>query len=514
MALQRSSGLLLHISSLPGDFGIGTMGPEARRFCDLLALGGQRFWQILPFGPVAPCTGYSPYACPSAFAGNDLLISFEDVSENTWCPVTPDCLPRSNADFVDFDAVCRNKRPLLERCEQAFFSAARDEAQAGYERFIAQHAHWLDDYALFSSLAEHFNTSSWPAWPQALAARSQDALAHWRRRLGKRIRHHCFIQYVFFTQWQSLKRYCNDRGIQLIGDLPIYVTLESADAWANPGIFDLDPASGAPSSVAGVPPDYFSGTGQRWGNPLYRWHDAGGGLRPETMAWWTARIAHLTALVDFVRIDHFRGLESYWAIPADSPTAVEGRWMPGPGIAFFDHLRAELGQLNLIAEDLGMITPAVEKLRLRAGLPGMKVLQFAFDGDSRNSYLPHNYRDPRCVVYTGTHDNNTTNGWFYGGETDEATRARAMDYIGTGGFSDFHWSMIRLALRSTADLAVIPVQDVLGYGEELRMNRPGTIEPRNWAWKLRTGALNESHMHALHRLASMYSRIPEGSKPS
>jgi len=509
MNMQRSSGLLLHISSLPGAFGIGTLGLEARRFCDLLVLGGQHCWQMLPFGPVAPYMGYSPYASTSTFAGNDLLVSLELLSERPWCTFTSAELARSDADFVDFDAVCRAKRPVLERCTREFFAGAGDEELRRYARFVKEHASWLDDYALFAALSEHFATGSWLSWPRPLAGRSPDALAEWKGRLEKRIRHHCFMQYVFFTQWQALKNYCNDRGVLLIGDMPIYVTLDSAEAWANPGIFDLDPATGAPARVAGVPPDYFSETGQRWGNPLYRWHADGGGLYPETMAWWVRRIGHLGSMVDLLRIDHFRGFDSYWAIPATAPTAVEGRWLRGPGPAFFKHLKSALGGLDLIAEDLGIITPAVEKLRLRAGLPGMKVLQFAFDGNPRNSYLPHNYRDPDCVVYTGTHDNNTTNGWFYGAEIDDATRARVMDYIGTGEFSDFHWHMIRLALRSIARLAVIPVQDVLGYGEELRMNRPGTMHARNWAWKLRDHGLQEGHMQRLRHLTGLYGRIPK-----
>jgi len=512
MNLERSSGLLLHITSLPGLHGIGTLGPEARRFCDLLALGGQRCWQILPLGPVTPYMGYSPYASPSTFAGNELLISLEALADEPWCPFTAADLPRSDADFVDFDAVCRVKRPLLEQAAAAFFTAAGAHALKEFEHFARQHAGWLDDYALFSALAEHFATSSWITWPQPVAERSEQTLEEWRRRLAPRIRYHRFVQYVFFTQWQALKRHCNERGVQLIGDIPIYVTFESADAWSNPALFERDPASGAPTHVAGVPPDYFSATGQRWGNPLYRWHGPDGCLHPETIAWWVARIRHHSAMVDMLRIDHFRAFESYWAIPASLPTAVEGRWMRGPGLAFFKHLRAVLGELDLIAEDLGIITPAVEKLRTRSGLPGMKVLQFSFDGDSRNSHLPHTYRDSGCVVYTGTHDNNTTNGWFYGAEIDDKTRAYVMDYIGTGEFSDFHWSMIRLALQSNASLAVIPAQDVLGYGAELRMNRPGILDGRNWSWKLRAGSLTEAHMQRLRRLASLYGRIPAGAK--
>jgi 4-alpha-glucanotransferase len=281
---DRSSGILLHITSLPGPYGIGTLGPEARRFCDLLALGGQRCWQILPLGPVTPYMGYSPYASPSTFAGNELLISLELLGGCHWCPFTPADLPRSDEDFVDFDAVCKAKRPLLEQAEAYFFAAACDDELQIYERFVREHALWLDDYALFSALSEHFATSSWLTWPQPIAQRSPQALREWRQRLEPRIRYHRFIQYIFFTQWQALKRYCNERGVLLIGDIPFYVTFESADAWANTAVFERDPASGAPARVAGVPPDYFSETGQRWGNPLYRWHSADGSLHPATMA--------------------------------------------------------------------------------------------------------------------------------------------------------------------------------------------------------------------------------------
>jgi len=506
---ERSSGLLLHITSLPGAYGIGTLGPEARQFCDLLKLGGQRYWQILPFGPVAPYMGYSPYASPSAFAGNDLLISFERLSENHWCTIRPTDVPRNDDDFINFDAVCRIKRPLLEKAEQEFFTTATGGELGKYEDFRLTNAHWLDDYALFTALSEHFKTSSWLDWPPSIAERSKAAMHEWQNRLSARIRYHSFIQYIFFTQWQDLKHYCNDRDVLLIGDIPIYVTFESADAWANPQIFDLDPLSRVPARVSGVPPDYFSKTGQRWGNPLYRWHDNNStALNPTTMAWWVARVKHLKTMVDFLRIDHFRAFESYWSIPADSQTAVGGLWENGPGLAFFDHLCASLGKLNLIAEDLGNITPAVKKLRKQARLPGMKVLQFAFDRDNRNSYLPHNYYETDCIVYTGTHDNNTTNGWFYGDEIDDDTRAYIMNYIGTDSFSNFHWSMIRLAMQSVARLAIIPAQDVLGYGAELRLNRPGTLEPRNWAWKLREHALNKTHMQRLKHLASLYNRLP------
>jgi len=510
MQLERSSGLLLHITSLPGPCGIGTLGPEARRFCDMLKIGGQHYWQILPFGPVEPHMGYSPYASPSAFAGNDLLISLELLADYPWYPITPADLPRSDEDFIDFDAVCCIKRPLLARAEQGFFTSAPDNELLAYEHFVSRNAGWLDDYTLFTALAEHFGTNTWLGWPSPIAERTETALAEWRDRLSARIRYHCFIQYIFFSQWQDLKRYCNDRDVQLIGDIPIYITFESADAWANPGIFEFDSLTGAPARVSGVPPDYFSETGQRWGNPLYRWHaDHGHRLHPATMAWWVKRISHLNTMVDLLRIDHFRAFESYWSISVDSQTAIDGHWVEGPGLVFFEQLQTALGNLNLIAEDLGIITPAVEKLREQSGLPGMKVLQFAFDRNNRNCFLPHTYSETNCIVYTGTHDNNTINGWFYGNEIDNDTRNYVMDYIGTNTFSDFHWAMIRLAMQTVAHLTIFPVQDVLGYGSELRMNRPGTLGAHNWIWKLRRYSLSKEHMQRLRHLCNLYNRTPE-----
>jgi 4-alpha-glucanotransferase len=508
MQLERSSGLLLHISSLPGPHGIGTLGPEAFRFCDMLKLGGQRYWQILPFGPVTPYMGYSPYASPSAFAGNDLLISLELLADCPWCPITHADLPRNDEDFIDFDAVCHSKRSLLEKAEQGFYSAAPDDELLAYEHFVSRNAGWLNDYSLFTALTEHFGTSTWLAWPSPIAERSETALAQWKSRLSARVKYHCFIQYIFFSQWHNLKRYCNEQGVQLFGDIPIYVTFESADAWANPDIFELDPLTGAPARVSGVPPDYFSETGQRWGNPLYRWHsDYGHRLHPPTMSWWVKRIRHLNTMVDLLRIDHFRAFESYWSIPVNSQTAVDGLWVEGPGLAFFEHLQTVFGDLNLIAEDLGIITAAVEKLREASGLPGMKVLQFAFDHDNSNNFLPHMYTEPNCVVYTGTHDNNTSNGWFYGDEIDNETRDYVLDYIGTNTFSDFHWAFIRLAMQTVANLSIIPVQDVLGYGSELRMNLPGSLEPHNWAFKLREHSLSEKHMQRLRHLCTLYNRV-------
>jgi 4-alpha-glucanotransferase len=312
---------------------------------------------------------------------------------------------------------------------------------------------------------------------------------------------------VFFKQWLALKERANRSGVKIIGDIPFYVNFESADAWSHPEIFQLDPSSGMPSAVAGVPPDYFSPTGQRWGNPLYRWHEQGQSLLPATMNWWQARISHLLQMVDILRIDHFRGFDTYWAIPAAAATAVDGKWQPGPGAAFFNVLKNQLGDLPLIAEDLGEITPAVEALRDLLGFPGMKILQFAFDGNPANPYLPHNYASSNCLVYTGTHDNNTSNGWFYGRETSEKTKQTVMDYLQSANRDEFHWQLIELALRSIACLAIFPVQDILGYDERCRMNTPGRAEG-NWRWQLTTGALSSGIGQRLKDLTRQTGRLP------
>ncbi|MCP4715330.1 MAG: 4-alpha-glucanotransferase [Deltaproteobacteria bacterium] len=506
MTIQRSCGLLLHITSLPGACGIGTLGDEACRFVDSLQAGGQRYWQILPFGPVTSFMGYSPYASTSTFAGNEFFISPERLQAQPWFRGDIGSGAVSQGDFVDFEAVSRHKLPLLRAACDDFFNHAAADEKKQFTAFCEAEKYWLDDYVLFAALARHFDSYNWLAWDAPLAHRDPAALDLWREKLAGDVRYHQFVQYVFYVQWRELKQYCNDRGVQIIGDIPIYITFDGADAWAHPEIFQLDSETEKPLFVAGVPPDYFSETGQRWGNPLYIWKNESGGLCDETLQWWVRRIKHIHELVDIVRIDHFRAFETYWSIPAEEETAMNGTWIKGPGRVFFDRLRDALGELPLIAEDLGDITPGVEQLRDDLGLPGMKVLQFAFDGNRRNAYLPHTYADRNCVVYTGTHDNNTTNGWFYGSDIDDRTRAAVLEYLGTETFSDFHWMLIRLAYRSTADLAVVPVQDVLGYGEEFRMNRPG-IARGNWCWKLKPGDLSPELMQRLQHLAQLYDRV-------
>jgi 4-alpha-glucanotransferase len=508
MTITRASGLLLHITSLPGTYGSGTLGRDADAFSDFLAASGQSYWQVLPLGPVCPHWNFSPYSSPSAFAGNELLIDPEKMHERGWLGAAElqAGADSRQSDFADLAKTAGWKTVLLEQAARAFSGKQDAEEKNEFERFCLEERHWLDDYALFRALADHFNTLQWTTWPEDIAVRRPAALDGWRRKMAEALHFWRFGQFVFFKQWREMKKYANRRGVRIIGDIPFYVNFESADAWAHPEIFQLDPVSGSPAAVAGVPPDYFSRTGQRWGNPLYDWQDAHGSLKPATMDWWTARIGHLLRLVDVLRIDHFRGFETYWAIPAGENTAVNGRWQPGPGLAFFDFLKDKLGDLPLIAEDLGEMSPAVEALRERLGLPGMKILQFAFDGQGGNPYLPHNFSGPNCVVYTGTHDNNTSNGWFYGPESSEKTKQAVLDYMHSSVRDEFHWQFIRLAMQSIACLAVIPVQDILGYGERFRMNVPGQ-GAGNWSWKLTPGALTPAIGQRLRQLTASSDRL-------
>ncbi len=510
MASERASGLLLHLTSLPGKYGGGTLGREAENFIGFLAASGQSCWQVLPLGPVCPHWHFSPYSSPSAFAGNEMLIDPEALHASGWISAAElkEGETGPAGDFCDLAAAATRHASWLEAAVQRFCACDSRPAAAAFERFCAAERHWLEDYALFRALADRFTTFQWSAWPADISRREPQALARWRDELQGPIRRRRFEQFVFFTQWRTLKEAANRQGVRLIGDIPFYVNFESADAWSRPDIFQVDGRTGRPAFVAGVPPDYFSPTGQRWGNPLYRWQE-GGTLHVPTLEWWTGRIRHLLRLVDILRIDHFRGFDSYGAIAATEPTAVKGQWRPGPGKAFFDHMQQELGDLPLIAEDLGEITPGVEKLRDQLGFPGMKILQFAFDGQSANPYLPHNYPDANCLVYTGTHDNNTSNGWFYGPETSEAMKQTVLEYMNLGHRDEFHWQFIRLAMQSVARLVVFPVQDILGYGERFRMNTPGRADG-NWLWRLTPGALTPEIGRRLLRLTELYGRQRPG----
>lgn len=500
MTLPRSSGLLLHPTCLPGAFGIGDLGPEAHVFVDFLNAAGQGLWQVLPLGPTG--FGDSPYQCLSAFAGNPLLISPELLASAG--VLEPEALAGYGSfpgDHVDFEHVIIRKRALLRQAFERFDKGASASQRDRLERFTRARLHrgWLEDWALFMALKQNQEGRCWADWPADLRDRSDGALAAARRELAWEIRFEKFLQHVFFAQWADLKAHAAQNRIAIVGDVPIFVAYDSADVWANRDLFQLD-RQGRPTAVAGVPPDFFSETGQLWGNPLYDWkrHD-------EThYRWWIARIEVALGAVDHVRLDHFRGFEAYWSVPAAAETAKDGAWIPGPGAALFEAIAKALGRLPLIAEDLGVITREVEELRCRFDLPGMKVLQFAFGDDASNAFLPHNFAK-NSVVYTGTHDNDTTTGWFASASDKE--KRRLAEYVGPGQ-SDPAWALIRLAMASVADGAIVPFQDVLSIGSEGRMNTPARAAG-NWSWRFPKSRLTVELAERLASLARTYGRIAE-----
>ncbi len=507
----RSSGILLHPTSLPGPFGIGDLGRDAYRFVDFLKETGQSLWQVLPLGP----TGYgnSPYMCFSAYGGNFLLISLEQLAEKGLLErkeiADPPDFP---AHRVDYSAVYAYKAPLLQQAFRRFTAESGAGFPDDFYRFRQQHAFWLDDYALFMALKEAHDGHAWRQWEGAAARYDADALVRWRNELATPIRYYEFLQYIFFKQWDALRRYCHSQGIKLIGDMPFYVAHDSAEVWANRQLFHLD-EHGDPIAVAGVPPDYFSATGQRWGNPLYRWDT----MAEDNYRWWIDRFRVSYSLVDILRLDHFRGFEAYWEVPAEASTAANGTWVKGPGAQFFHTVRETLAQhgigLNAIAEDLGVITTEVDDLRDSLGFPGMRILQMAFGQDPKaQQYRPHNHIY-HCVVYTATHDHNTTQGWFTvtpGTQTTqtleevEQERADAIAYLGTSG-ELIHWDMIRMALGSVAEKAVFPLQDVLGLGSEARMNLPG-VSDAHWEWRFNWDMPDQDTRQHLAELTRIYER--------
>jgi 4-alpha-glucanotransferase len=499
MRFPRSSGILLHPTSLPGRYGIGDLGAEARHFIDFLASAGQTLWQVLPLGP----TGYgdSPYQCFSAWAGNPLLISLERLVEQGWLDASALAAgPQFPEDRVDFERLIPWKNAVLESVKPP---------RLGFADFCEANAHWLDDFALFMALKAGHQGMAWTRWESGARDRDPKALTKWRDKLAAAIEGQKFLQFVFFEQWRELREYAHARGVRIMGDLPIYVAHDSADVWTNRQFFQLD-AQGNPTVVSGVPPDYFSKTGQLWGNPIYRW-DA---LARDGYRWWLDRFRAAFQMVDLIRLDHFRGFEAYWEVPATETTAVNGRWVKGPGSALFRAAQHELGELPLVAENLGVITPEVEAIREEFGFPGMAILQFAFGTDPQaTTFRPHNY--PREVVaYTGTHDNDTTVGWWTSKGSGESTRSDedirrerdfAMRYLNTDG-QEMHWTFIRALEASVADTVLIPMQDVLGLGSEARMNRPATLGG-NWRWRYRPEALKPELARRLRELAELYDRI-------
>ena len=497
----RASGILLHVTSLPAPYGIGDVGPGAIAWVNLLHSAGQRWWQALPFGP----TGYgdSPYQSLSSFAGNPLLISPDWLLEDELVRPADCATARFSPGAVDFDAVTRFKYVLLETAWKNFSAGARSDVRRDFERFVAQHAHWLDDYALFRALKARYDGAGYLDWPDPLIRRVPAALDQARGELAGEMDRVRFVQFMLFRQGARVKAHASSKGVRLIGDLPFYVSPDSSDVWANPELFLLD-ASHRPRVVGGVPPDYFSAEGQRWGNPIYDW-DA---LAAQGYRWCIDRMRALLAHVDAIRLDHFRGFAAAWHVPAEAPTAQSGRWMPGPGAAFFGAVEKALGGLPFIAEDLGTITPDVSALRDEFHIPGTRVLQFAFDGHADNPYLPHNYVG-NTVVYTGTHDNPTSRGWY--AELPDAERANLWRYIARAvprTDAEAAPALVNLAWSSSAALAIAPLQDVLNLGKEARMNQPGSARG-NWRWRATADQLSEFALESLHDLTRATGRTEE-----
>lgn len=499
MSSRRTSGILLHPTSLPGHYGVGDLGREAYQFVDFLAETGQQIWQVLPLGP----TGYgnSPYLCYSAMAGNHLLISL-DVLRDRGLLHDEDLgsTPSFPADEVDYDQALAYKVPLLEKAAERFKQQASPEEQQAFAQFCESRDFWLDEFAFFMALKRAHQGASWYEWDEPLARRHPEAMQHWRLELSADLFYFKFLQFEFFRQWSELKHYANERSIRIIGDMPFYVAHDSVDVWAFPHNFCIDPDTLQPSLMAGVPPDYFSETGQLWGNPVYDWEK----LQELNFRWWLQRLHAMLEYVDLIRIDHFRGFEAYWAVPGGETTAMNGEWVKAPGEEFFKVVRDELGSLPILAEDLGVITPEVEALRDQFGFPGMKILQFAFGSGAGNPYLPFNY--PRnCVVYTGTHDNDTTLGWW--NQLSDDGRQSVLEYLGCVSGEGIHWDLIRLAFSTVADEAIIPLQDLLGLGAEARMNTPGQSND-NWAWRYRGDVLTHELRDRLRHLTQLYGRAP------
>lgn len=508
MLNERTSGVLLHPTSLPGPLGSGDLGPDAYRFVDWLVSAGQTYWQMLPLGEIGP--GNSPYMSSSAFAGNTLLIDLAELASRGWLTdddlkPPPECMP----DRINFALVRPFRMERLRRAAKCFFaepqrSGDQEASRAAFTEFCNTESEWLDDYALFRALNDRQDGREWSDWPAELATRDPQALLQMAETCREEIDFWKFCQWCFARQWTRLRQYAGERGIRIIGDVPIFTAYQSADVWAHQELFELDEA-GRPTVVAGVPPDYFSKTGQRWGNPLYRWdiHEKTG------FAWWIARMRHALRLYDLVRIDHFRGFAGYWEIPANESTAVHGRWMPGPGAKLFEALENALGGLPIIAEDLGMITPDVVALRERFKLPGMRILQFAFSEDESHPFLPHHYA-PNSVAYTGTHDNDTSIGWWSTATRGEKEFART--YLGSEGHH-IQWDMIRAISNSEANTVIIIMQDVLGLSGDHRMNIPGQPDD-NWEWRFSWHQVTSEQTLALATISAEYGRSTGGKEPA
>ncbi len=496
MKFERASGIILHPTSLPGPDGIGDLGPEAYRFIDFLAETGCKLWQVLPLGP----TGYgdSPYQCFSAFAGNPYLVSPALLlGDGLINRVDLADRPEFPNDHVDFGNVIQWKLTILDRAYSHFKDSAPEAISKEYMQFKADQAYWLDDFALFMAIKESYGGVSWENWPEALRQRKTTALNSFKKNDSDRIERHTFRQFLFFRQWNALRNYVHSRGIQIIGDIPIFVAYDSSDAWSHPELFYMD-KTGKPTVVAGVPPDYFSPTGQLWGNPLYNWEEH----KKQKYSWWISRLKATLQLIDIIRLDHFRGFAGYWEVPYGSTTAEKGRWVPGPGGDLFETVRDALGDLPIIAEDLGEITPDVIALREQFALPGMKIFQFAFSSDPLDPFLPHNY-PVNCVAYTGTHDNDTARGWYHAAPEKERDLVRR--YLARSG-DDISWDMIRAVWSSVAVFALAPMQDFLSLDTSARMNFPGKASG-NWTWRMHPDSMNGWLSQRIRESNFLYARM-------
>jgi 4-alpha-glucanotransferase len=503
MNFERSAGILLHPTSLPGKYGVGDLGNEVFKFIDFLKNAGQTLWQVFPLGP----TGYgdSPYQCFSAFAGNPLLVSPDKLKEDGF--LTEEDLnhpKKSDPVKINFGSVIEYKKTILQK---AFENYKKDSNgfEESFNKFCKAHKDWLDDFALFMASKDFHKGEVWSNWEKGLVHRTPKAIKEWTEKLTDEILYHKFVQFNFFRQWKAVHEYANKTGIKIVGDMPIFIAYDSADLWANKEEFTVD-AEGKLTFVAGVPPDYFSATGQLWGNPLYKWKI----MEKNDFLWWQKRFSSLLELVDIIRIDHFRGFAAYWKIPGDAKTAVSGKWIKAPGEKLFNTVNKYLGELPILAEDLGVITPDVEALRDQFDFPGMKVLQFAFGEGMENKFLPHNFV-PNCVVYTGTHDNDTTRAYFEkemkkGGNIFE----HAQKYLNFFG-NDFVSELIRVAYASVANIVIIPMQDVLNLGSEARMNFPSTLGG-NWSWRFSWDQINKNLAEHYFGLANLYERPPKKRK--
>lgn len=502
--VERSAGILLHPTSLPGRYGIGDLGNEAYNFVNFLEACGQKLWQVFPLGP----TGYgdSPYQTFSAFAGNPLLISPQSLAEDGLLTAQDlENVPSFDPHRIDYGRAIDYKNSLLKKAYEKF-KADSKAIKKEFTAFCKTHKDWLDDYALFMAVKDYHGGKVWSQWDKKIAFRKEGAVEEWTEKLSDQVQYVKFIQYEFFKQWKALKSYAQQKGIKIIGDLPIFIAYDSVDLWANKSLFTVDD-KGKLKTVAGVPPDYFSETGQLWGNPLYKWKE----MEKDEYAWWRKRFSNLLELVDIIRIDHFRGFDAFWEIPGDAPTAVTGRWVKGPGEKFFNTVFKHLGKLPIIAEDLGVITKSVEHLRDTFEFPGIKILQFAFGMEMENKFLPHNY--PRnCVVHTGSHDNDTTRSYFEKAKEDHSNdiyefAQRYLNYYG----DDITPQLVRVAYASVADMAVIPMQDILNLGNEARMNFPGTLGG-NWSWRFTWDQVHHQMPSELKQMTILYDRPPRPKK--